>query len=362
MTSYQCFGCRLDIIGEYLTVRELGNRKYHPDCFLCYHCRQEIQGSFLIYDNQPYHSACLSERQGLWCAGCGELITGEYLTALDKKWHPHHFVCTKCRKPIVSKSYPVKDGKPYCASCYQDTFLPRCTICGHPIAEKYIQNRWGDTYCASHEREYKTCACCQRLVTRGGVLYKDGRSICQTCRSSAVDNLNTAWSSFNKVRRHLARLGINLVNAAIPLELVDQRRIPALSARLSVGDTFGVTSKSITTRLGVPVEGKVEKISILHGLPRELFTAVSAHELGHAWLCLNNIQIHVHEIEEGFCELLGYLWLESLGTPTSRIWMKGMLENQNTTYSSGLKMALRSYKEHSLPSILSHLRSTSHLP
>jgi hypothetical protein len=345
-----------------VTVRELGNRMYHPDCFLCYYCRKTIQGPFTIHNNQPYHSVCLSETLGLWCAGCGELILGEVVEALDKKWHPQHFVCAKCGKKIISQSYPVKDGKPYHDSCYQDAFLQRCTICNRHMTGKYIQNRWGDVYCAAHEHEYKTCSCCQRLVTTGGARYPDGRLVCPTCRSTAVDDLSAAWPAFNKVRRYLARLGVDLVNAAIPLELVDQRKISTLSAQLQIGDTYGITSKTIITQLGVPVEGRVEKISILYGLPQEQFTAVAAHELGHAWLCLNNIQIRMAQTEEGFCELLGYLWLESLGTSASKIWKQNMLENQNTTYSSGLKMALESYKKYSLAQVLTQLRSTSFFP
>lgn len=39
------------------------------------------------------------------CAGCGDYIEGRAATALNQKWHPHHFQCVSCKKEL-SASVP----------------------------------------------------------------------------------------------------------------------------------------------------------------------------------------------------------------------------------------------------------------
>lgn len=364
MSYLSCYACGYEISGQYITA--LG-RNYHPDCFVCQKCQIPIRSEkFVVEHGQPYHGECLSEALNLRCASCGELILGNYTEAMAKVWHPEHFVCTHCKSQFQDRKFIEKDGKPYCDQCNSELFLPRCSICQKPMSGKYLVNEWDDQFCAIHEYQFEKCSSCGRLVspalTNGGVRYPDGRATCNICRKTAVDDLNVAWPAFNKVRRTLANFGIDIVKEQIPIHLVDKNTIMKLSTSYDREHTFGVTHKTIITQMGIQKGQQVNSISILHGLPWEHFTAVAAHEIGHAWLCLAGISIFMPRIEEGFCELISYLWLERLGTPTALVQMKRMEENKDMTYGDGFRMAFKSYQKYSLDAIKTHLQTTSNFP
>ena len=60
-------------------------------------------------------------------------------------------------------------------------------------------------------------------------------------------------------------------------------------------------------------ERRVRSVVVLTGLPREVFASTCAHELGHVFLHLTPGFEMAGDlapvVAEGFCELLGYLWL-----------------------------------------------------
>lgn len=343
------------------------NATYHPDCFLCKGCGQPIRdGTYSVKGREPYHLDCFNVRTGLLCAGCGYRIVGDYTVALNKAWHIDHLVCANCSRSLTSREVVGREGTPYCRSCYEILFEPRCSICHQPVLGEPVRNAWGDTYCRSHEAEYRKCSCCQRpicpSITRDGYIYGDGRVVCTICRESCIDDDNEAWHAYNEARRYLRSRGLDMLRTPIPLQLADRKQIAALAHTQSDGDVFGATLKFIGRQANGQRMGSVKKISILYGLPVELFISVAAHQLGHAWLCLNSLLVEQPETEEGFCELLGYLWLESRSTRTSDIWRQMMLENENPVFANGLRLALESYRRFSLPRILDQLRRTARLP
>lgn len=69
------------------------------------------------------------------------------LTALDKTWHPDHFCCGSCNKPIDEPSFHTNDGKPYCTPCYSKIFAKVCNACEKPIMDVSIFNDIRRTNC-----------------------------------------------------------------------------------------------------------------------------------------------------------------------------------------------------------------------
>lgn len=53
------------------------------------------------------------------CAQCGQAIMGPCLNAINKRFHPEHFVCASCFSPLANQQYFEADGRPYCANCFQ---------------------------------------------------------------------------------------------------------------------------------------------------------------------------------------------------------------------------------------------------
>ncbi|KAG2301786.1 hypothetical protein Bca52824_030437 [Brassica carinata] len=64
-------------------------------------------------------------------------------------------------------------------------------------------------------------------------------------------------------------------------------------------------------------EPEVIAILILYGLPRFLTGYILAHEMMHAYLRLKGYRNLNTILEEGICQVLGYMWLESQICSTS---------------------------------------------
>ena len=71
-------------------------------------------------------------------------------TALDKTWHPEHFVCVTCGKPFGRASFYAHEGKPYCKACYVIHIGPCCAVNGHPIEGGRYLVKDGLRYCEAH--------------------------------------------------------------------------------------------------------------------------------------------------------------------------------------------------------------------
>ncbi|KAK8674037.1 hypothetical protein V6N13_112339 [Hibiscus sabdariffa] len=56
---------------------------------------------------------------------------------------------------------------------------------------------------------------------------------------------------------------------------------------------------------------EVTAILILYGLPRLLTGSILAHEMMHAWLRLKGYPNLSPEVEEGICQVLAHMWLDS---------------------------------------------------
>jgi hypothetical protein len=345
-----CHGCRKPITGQYITALE---HPWHADCFRCAGCGRAIgEERYYTQDGRPYHAACYHSRFSPRCAGCGQPITGAYTTALDKTWHPEHFVCAHCNQPFSGRSYHERNGKAYCERDFQELFGLRCAAGGEQLGQRryfekdgkaycdehywqlfgkrcaigdeflkgeYVVNSWGDTYCSVHAHGLSECYSCHRLIcdplTGGGVRYGDGRSICSRCRRTAIDTVAQGQPVMVQVRRSLAKLGLEIGRVETPLRLVDQNEMKKRSTKAYSKQPAGMASHHTVTRDGQVVERSVEAILVLQGLAQEHFAAIAAHELCHTYLFMNEFPELEPLVEEGLCELAEYLWLKQQKTP-----------------------------------------------
>ncbi|MEQ2211371.1 hypothetical protein XENOCAPTIV_028127, partial [Xenoophorus captivus] len=80
-------------------------------------------GCFMELDGRPLCSLHFHSRQGTLCGGCGEPITGRCVSALDRRFHPEHFVCAFCLRQLNHGIFKEQKEKPYCTVCYNKLFL-----------------------------------------------------------------------------------------------------------------------------------------------------------------------------------------------------------------------------------------------
>ncbi|KAK1801158.1 hypothetical protein P4O66_022659 [Electrophorus voltai] len=117
----KCSGCGESLQDNYLSA---ANGTWHPNCFVCADCLKPFtDGCFLELDGRPLCSLHFHTRQGMLCGTCSTPILGRCIAALDRKFHPEHFVCAFCLKQLSQGVFKEQGGKPYCAVCHNKLFL-----------------------------------------------------------------------------------------------------------------------------------------------------------------------------------------------------------------------------------------------
>ncbi|XP_038547972.1 LIM and cysteine-rich domains protein 1-like [Micropterus salmoides] len=103
VTEYRCTGCKgevaKDVPAVYAERAGYHSALWHPTCFVCSECGQELVDLVYFWSNQKLlcgRHYC----QTVWprCSGCDELIfCKSFHKAKDgRTWHHHHYCCWKC--------------------------------------------------------------------------------------------------------------------------------------------------------------------------------------------------------------------------------------------------------------------------
>jgi hypothetical protein len=62
-------------------------------------------------------------------------LISQIVRAMDHTWHPDHFCCSECKKPITEPKFSERDEKPVCSKCFNEKFAEICFHCNEPITE-----------------------------------------------------------------------------------------------------------------------------------------------------------------------------------------------------------------------------------
>ncbi|GER42650.1 hypothetical protein STAS_19451 [Striga asiatica] len=279
------------------------------------------------------------------CAGCNQDIGyGRYLNCMNAVWHPECFRCRGCNQPISDYEFSVSGNSTYHKNCYKEVHYPKCDICRHFIptnAAGLIEYRahpfWSQKYCPRHEHDgTPRCCSCERMETWDAkfAILNDGRKLCLECLDSAIMDTNECQLLFYEIQDFFKELNMK-VNQKVPLLLVEKQALNAAIGEERHGhhhmpETRGIClseEQTISTILGRPRIGtsnrvrtepykltrhcEVTAILILYGLPRLLTGTILAHEMMHAWLRLNGFRNLGQDVEEGICQVIASMWLES---------------------------------------------------
>lgn len=184
-----CAVCQDEVTSQCISALSY---KLHADCFVCTECLMPFaEGKFFENSGRLF---CEKDYQALFgsrCARCGETISGRSITALDMKWHPEHFMCDECGKPLAGTSFMKRFGRPLCKECLElikqreaDRNKNMCDRCKKPILDpkdmliikklKYHANHFSCTTCKK-----PLTADCKEL---------EGKLYCTPCYNMALQS------------------------------------------------------------------------------------------------------------------------------------------------------------------------------
>jgi len=141
LTCKFCLGS-IDTGSRFLVVMGQNFHEGHLNCHICSRDLSDVP--FQWYKERSYCFDCYKKGHGIrpMCAHCNEpIMTSTYTQALGKHWHPDHFVCTVCGVGFPDGSFYNFEGKPYCIKHQnRGKELPRCGMCDSPISDpNYIE-------------------------------------------------------------------------------------------------------------------------------------------------------------------------------------------------------------------------------
>ncbi|XP_076889409.1 protein DA1-related 2-like [Bidens hawaiensis] len=281
------------------------------------------------------------------CSGCKQFIgCNSYLGCMGIFFHPECFRCRACGDPINELEFSLSGKEAYHKSCFKDLTHPKCEVCFQYIptnAAGLIEYRchplWSQRYCPAHEHDNTArCCSCERLESVN-VRYTslgDGRSICLECMESAIMDTGDCQPLYHSIKDYYEGLNMKLdqqipmllveshaLNDAIVREkngfhhlpetrgvcLSEELTVPSVRKRPRIGGNRFVGMRTQQQKLTRRCE--VSAILVLYGLPRLLTGSILAHELMHGWLRLKGYRKMNPDVEEGICQVLAYMWLES---------------------------------------------------
>ncbi len=271
------------------------------------------------------------------CKRCGHPIMGSYLTALGATWHPEHFICAGCGKPVSAASFQLHQGAPYHIECYRNMVAPRCAYCGKPLMGEYLVDHWSTQFCQEHEHAYPHCAFCGRLVPPHEQEQGVANIRCATCQSTAIESAAAAKPIFTRLKQWVSSQGLVYNNLPISLELCDKAKLSGYLRERAQTHSLGATMSSTYTQNGRVIRSEVTGVAVLLGLPAMLFQGVTIHELGHVWLVVQGVQGLPSWAEEGFCELLSHRFYGEMHTPESQYHASSIEQNADPIYGEGFR-------------------------
>lgn len=273
------------------------------------------------------------------CKRCGQAVVGVYVSALGADWHPEHFCCAACGKPIENASFHQHLGPPYHAECYRQEAAPYCAYCGRPLVGQYLVDHWGTRFCPKHQGEFPVCRFCGRLVPP----HHEGRDSrtegvrCPVCRATAINYIAQARPIFSRLVKWINGQGLMFNDLRLRIELRPRRQLAQLLSEGNHTKSLGATLWSTYTEAGHKVRTEVQGVAILSGLPSTLFQGVAIHELGHAWLVVHGVTALPRWAEEGFCDLLAHRFFDQMSTLESRYYALCIERQSDDIYGQGFQ-------------------------
>jgi len=212
--------------------------------------------------------------------------------------------------------------------------IMKCAECKTSDPMRYVHNSFWKTYLCERCVLGQVCAWCNQF---GGCEPFEGIDVCRECRRLIIDTPEELDA--------LKTEAIDLLSIHIgPNNL---HMIPVMLKRDAA---FGEKP----TWLGVAMSREdLTLLQLESGIPHSYALAVLCHEFGHAILFRDHVTLekrstggtHALKVEEGFCEVLCALALQSRSDPVARWQSFVMPFNPDPIYGDGFRLMWKAAQE-----------------
>ena len=293
------------------------------------------------------------------CYYCKKEIKGKYLQADGKKYHPNHFICAYCKKPIKS-SYVDHENKVYHQHCFNEFAYQKCDVCNEALIGSFIIDTHGNEYHQRHEKEYKICDICGRIITpqitKGGVKLGDGRNQCNICKKESIKSNRLYQSYLSNVINKLRGLGVKIDSKKISIKSVDRIELKKVAGSIYSENMKGFCNSNLRKDSKGRLVNSKHTIYILDKMPPEYTESIIAHELFHAWLRDNTNIKHSSQLEEGSCNFISYLVMKNKNSYNSKIILKNLENDPSRIYGEGFRKVKREFGNKYVVELLNYLK------
>jgi len=273
------------------------------------------------------------------CATCGKPIDGTWFQAGNRYYHPGHFRCAWCNRPIRGE-YTHYKGRDYHPGCFRSHVALWCALCGGIIRGKYITDYWGNAYHKRHEHDAPRCDSCTRFIseglTGGGVRYDDGRYICNLCRPTSVTDIHDILALIDEVAGKLAERGIDVDYKGMTVNLIGRQKMQDLFGEHSSG-LRGFTDYRENGRIFGHARGRKIVLYLLYAMPRMELVSTIAHELMHVWQYNRGRFRGDPQWREGSCNYAAWLVLERYPGESSAFFRNSLSTDPDPVYGGGFR-------------------------
>merc|ERR1712164_162605 len=101
----KCDKCSQEISGKTVTFQE---KPFHPECFVCTQCRQELKGSIRQHEGDNYCEPCFGKHHAKRCGKCGKALTEtgvKFVVYNEQSYHAECFTCIRCNETLSGKKF-----------------------------------------------------------------------------------------------------------------------------------------------------------------------------------------------------------------------------------------------------------------
>ncbi|XP_019854051.1 PREDICTED: LIM domain-binding protein 3-like [Amphimedon queenslandica] len=179
VTSRQgvCEACHEPIRGSYSSAM---NKVWHPEHFVCYRCHCQLSGGTFVFEEEKiFCNNCYEKQVAQICSLCRKAIVGPMVNATNRYYHQECFRCSRCSCNLSQQDgFNMENGMLFCSNCFTEAYGVSCSGCGQTIGANEL---WVEALDRNWHPQCFVCGGCKRTLEGSKFFAKLGQPYCGQC-------------------------------------------------------------------------------------------------------------------------------------------------------------------------------------